>query len=93
MEQRSEISFRLLYWSVLDEDFKPTEQLSDVAEEYDSDVSSSSEEGDSDDSKKKKKHKKKPKKASKPRDKVLISLPAVNVGVVTCCWLIVCLKH
>jgi len=59
---------------VVDEDFQPTEQLSDVAEEYDSDAKSSSDEdGESGDEQKKAK-KKKPKKVSKSRDKVSVTI-------------------
>ena len=52
---------------IIDEDFKPTEQLSDVAEEYDSDVGSSDsdEDGGSGDEKTKSKKDKKP--AKKPK--------------------------
>ncbi|XP_067931729.1 FACT complex subunit SSRP1-like isoform X2 [Watersipora subatra] len=52
-----------------DEDFQPTEQMSDVAEEYDSDVSSSDGEGGASGDEKSPSPKKKHKKASKPKDK------------------------
>ena len=50
--------------SIVDEDFKPDEQMSDVAEEYDSSVKSTSEE-DSDGQKIPKKPKKEKKKSHK----------------------------
>lgn len=64
-----------------DEDFQPTEQMSDVAEEYDSSVASSSDEsgGDGEEGKKTKKAKK-PKKEKKPAK--VYKLPhIVNVDV------------
>lgn len=51
---------------IIDEDFKPTEQMSDVAEEYDSDVGSSDSDGEGGSGDDKKKHKDK-KPAKKPK--------------------------
>lgn len=59
--------------SSVDEDFQPTEQLSDVAEEYDSNVTSDDDDDDDDKSNKEKsreKPKHKPKKVKKSRDTV-----------------------